>query len=163
MTKLVSSPDLCVIQTEFSLYIILKTVRIGITEVLIRINCHAVSLFSSGYFCKKIHFGVGRFLNVYSRHTNTFKVLQVKAHLTLLLKTKKNFIYMHRHQCFAFYSRLNEDKDVPYLLSEEGEQYENVFKALRLANLINHHIDVEMLDMDHIIPPGKKYNKPQGY
>lgn len=39
-----------------------------------------------------------------------------------------------------------------YLLTEEGSKYERVFRALRIQHLISHHMDVELLFKDNIIP-----------
>uniref|UniRef100_T1IXQ7 BTB domain-containing protein n=1 Tax=Strigamia maritima TaxID=126957 RepID=T1IXQ7_STRMM len=45
-----------------------------------------------------------------------------------------------------------EHGDVSYLNSTDGKKYEDVFRALRLDHLINHHYDVEILERDKIIP-----------
>uniref|UniRef100_A0A182WEH6 BTB domain-containing protein n=1 Tax=Anopheles minimus TaxID=112268 RepID=A0A182WEH6_9DIPT len=41
---------------------------------------------------------------------------------------------------------------VPFLCTAEGAPYERVFRALRLPNLLNHHVDIRVLRQDNIIP-----------
>uniref|UniRef100_A0A8W7PHM7 BTB domain-containing protein n=1 Tax=Anopheles coluzzii TaxID=1518534 RepID=A0A8W7PHM7_ANOCL len=41
---------------------------------------------------------------------------------------------------------------VPFLATPEGVPYERVFRALRLHNLLNHHVDIRVLRQDNIIP-----------
>ncbi|XP_053658123.1 protein germ cell-less [Anopheles marshallii] len=41
---------------------------------------------------------------------------------------------------------------VPFLSTPEGVPYERVFRALRLQNLLNHHVDIRVLRQDNIIP-----------
>lgn len=50
----------------------------------------------------------------------------------------------------AFYC--NRSGQVPYLLTEEGACFEKVFRALRIQHLIAHHMDVELLLRDNIVP-----------
>ena len=45
------------------------------------------------------------------------------------------------------------EKDKRFFLeTEQGHPYANVFKALRLNHLVNHHMDMDMLLKDRIIP-----------
>ena len=45
------------------------------------------------------------------------------------------------------------EKDKRFFLeTEQGLPYANVFKALRLNHLVNHHMDMDMLLKDRIIP-----------
>uniref|UniRef100_A0A182QA53 BTB domain-containing protein n=1 Tax=Anopheles farauti TaxID=69004 RepID=A0A182QA53_9DIPT len=41
---------------------------------------------------------------------------------------------------------------VPFLATREGAPFERVFRALRLRNLLNHHVDIRILRQDNIIP-----------
>uniref|UniRef100_A0AAG5DKE9 BTB domain-containing protein n=1 Tax=Anopheles atroparvus TaxID=41427 RepID=A0AAG5DKE9_ANOAO len=41
---------------------------------------------------------------------------------------------------------------VPFLYTDEGEPFVRVFRALRLRNLLNHHVDIRILRQDNIIP-----------
>ncbi|XP_058055332.1 protein germ cell-less [Anopheles bellator] len=42
---------------------------------------------------------------------------------------------------------------VPFLHTPEGAPFVRVFRALRLRNLLNHHVDVRFIHEDNIIPP----------
>ncbi|XP_067008338.1 protein germ cell-less [Anabrus simplex] len=97
MTKLVSDPDLFVMQTEFSLYVFLR------------------------YW-------------VY---------LQIKSECDYGPKEGIN-------KAQVFFQEREGDK--PFLLTKEGSVYSITFRALRLRHMINHHLDVEMLKLDRIIP-----------
>lgn len=100
MVKLISSPNLFVIQTEFSIYILLK---------------------------------MWTFL---------------RENLSWDGKSPDCITEAHKF----FQNTASKTSESPFLLSTEGDQYKEAFQALRLAHLINHYIDVEMLDMDKIIP-----------
>ncbi|KFB37754.1 AGAP011686-PA-like protein [Anopheles sinensis] len=41
---------------------------------------------------------------------------------------------------------------VPFLCTSEGAPFEQVFRALRLRHLLNHHVDIKILRQDNIIP-----------
>ncbi|XP_053679747.1 protein germ cell-less [Anopheles nili] len=41
---------------------------------------------------------------------------------------------------------------IPFLNTPEGSRFERVFRALRLRNLLNHHVDIRILRHDNIIP-----------
>lgn len=41
---------------------------------------------------------------------------------------------------------------LPFLLTIEGGKYAEPFKALRLKNLLLHHMDIEVIHRDNIIP-----------
>jgi BTB/POZ domain-containing protein 13 len=40
----------------------------------------------------------------------------------------------------------------PYLVTKGGMQFAGPFQALRLQHLLNHHLDINMLKSDRIIP-----------
>lgn len=41
---------------------------------------------------------------------------------------------------------------MPYLLTKEGGKFVPTFKELRMHNLISHHMDVDLILRDNIIP-----------
>lgn len=41
---------------------------------------------------------------------------------------------------------------MPFLLTDQGQKFSPVFQGLRFHNLISHHLDVELLLRDNIIP-----------
>lgn len=41
---------------------------------------------------------------------------------------------------------------MPFLLTKEGEKFVQTFKVLRIHNLISHHMDVDLILRDNIIP-----------
>ncbi|XP_022255891.1 germ cell-less protein-like 1 isoform X1 [Limulus polyphemus] len=96
MEELVASPDLVVMQTEFSVYILLKT---------------------------------WTFLQENIIWEGDPKECVLEAH---------KFFQSHSDRCFLDTTR--------------GSQYLPTFKALRLQHLVNHHLDVELLEADHIVP-----------
>lgn len=96
MTELVSSPNLFVMQTEFSMYLLLKTWAYLVENP----NWEGCSADCA-----------------------------VEAH---------KYFQRSEEECFLY--------------SDIGEQYVPPFKGLRLHHLINHHLDVEMLETDKIIP-----------
>jgi hypothetical protein len=40
----------------------------------------------------------------------------------------------------------------PFLTTKEGKRYAGPFKALRVQHLANHHLDIDMLKCERIIP-----------
>lgn len=46
---------------------------------------------------------------------------------------------------------LKADK-TPFLYTSRGRDFINVFRELRLSNLITHHMDIELILRDNIIP-----------
>lgn len=109
MTKLISSPELIVMQTEFSIYILLK----------IWVFVHENPSWNGDMktFLLEAH----KFFHESSNNTSS-KLLLVKEN----------------EECF--------------LETDSGEPYLSAFRALRLQHLLNHHLDVELLDSDHIVP-----------
>ncbi|KAJ9578457.1 hypothetical protein L9F63_005327, partial [Diploptera punctata] len=97
MEKLVSSSDLFVMQTEFSLYVLLR-------------------------------FWV--FLQLHPEWDSSSRESLLEAHI--------------------FFQ--NRTDDEPFLLSHEGRIYSGAFRALRFQHLVNHHLDIEMLKTDRIVP-----------
>ncbi|XP_071536437.1 protein germ cell-less [Panulirus ornatus] len=95
--ELLSSPHLYVMQTEFSVYVMLKA------WVFLRLN----------------HSWEG-------------------SHEAAFLDAHKYF---------------RNRSEPGYFLEEEGKEFSLVFSALRLIYLIYHHLDVEMLYSDRILPP----------
>ncbi|XP_054706473.1 protein germ cell-less-like [Uloborus diversus] len=95
MAELISSPELVVVQTEFSLYLMLK-----------------VWLFLKEHPCES-------FDNAVSRADDFFKL---------------------------------RSGDVPFLLTNAGKNYHKAFRALRLKHLVAHHVDLEIIESDNIIP-----------
>ncbi|XP_064087432.1 protein germ cell-less-like [Macrobrachium nipponense] len=95
--ELLSSPHLYVMQTEFSIYVMLKA------WVFLRLN---------------------------PSWEGTHEAAFLEAH------------------------RFFRNRTVPgWFLEEEGREFAQVFSALRTIYLIYHHLDVEMLYSDHILPP----------
>lgn len=47
---------------------------------------------------------------------------------------------------------------MPFLLTEEGQKFAPVFQGLRLHNLVSHHVDVELIFRDNIIPKSWTYS-----
>lgn len=101
MRDLVAAPLLVVVQTEFSLYILLK---------------------------------MWVFLRENMSWDGEMKDCLMEAHnyFTLIMRDKQ--------------------KPVSYLNSEEGEKYVCIFRSLRLQHLVMHHLDVEQIETDRIIP-----------
>ncbi|KAJ4451919.1 hypothetical protein ANN_03397 [Periplaneta americana] len=97
MQKLVTNCDLYVMQTEFSLYVLLR-------------------------------FWV--FLQLHPEWDSSSRDSLLEAH--------------HYFQ--------NREDEEPFLLTREGRTFIGPFKALRYNHLINHHLDVEMLKTDRIVP-----------
>ena len=52
---------------------------------------------------------------------------------------------------FSFQERVERDKRY-FLETEQGAPYASVFKSLRFNHLVNHHMDMDMLLKDRIIP-----------
>lgn len=46
----------------------------------------------------------------------------------------------------------NRQSSVAFLNTPKGKPYEKCFRALRLNNLLNHHVDIRVLRQDNIIP-----------
>jgi hypothetical protein len=42
--------------------------------------------------------------------------------------------------------------DEPFLVTKEGKGFAGPFQALRLQHLVNHHLDIDMLKCDRIVP-----------
>lgn len=98
MTRLVSSPDLFVMQTEFSVYALLRFwmyLQIGQQCE----GCNAAELLAAS----------------------------------------------------QMYFQDRED-ETPFLLTKEGTQYAPAFKALRFRHLVDHHMDVQVLHSERILP-----------
>lgn len=101
MRQLVDSPKLVVIQTEFSLYLLLS---------------------------------IWAFLREHLSWNGDIKECSLQAHNYFKGRSGDSFI---------------ED--------EEGQEYAEVFKALRIEHLINHPLDVVMLEEDNIFPKESLY------
>ncbi|GAB6024233.1 hypothetical protein CHUAL_008928 [Chamberlinius hualienensis] len=99
MKDLISSPNLFVIQTEFSIYVVLK-------------------------------------MWIFLRENGEWN----GNHADCISDSHKYF------QAEALKSQL------AFLDTETGRQFAPSFQVLRLSHLVHHHIDVEMLDIDRIIP-----------
>lgn len=99
MYDLISSPDLFVMQTEFSVYTLLRF------------------------------------------------WLYLKLHPNYELNENDN----NEETPFNYFEK-RTDK-TPFLETTEGLPYIRVFKLLRLQHLFNHHIDMEFLEKDHLVPP----------
>lgn len=97
MTELLTSPHLYVMQTEFSVYVMLKA------WVFLRLNPSWDG-----------------------------------SHETAFLEAHKHF---------------RNRAERGWFLEEEGREFSPVFSSLRLVYLIYHHLDVEMLYSDRILPP----------
>lgn len=95
MTRLVANPDLFVVQTEFSLYVMLK---------------------------------FWMFMHVHPDLANDPSIKDINT----------------------FYSSRTDEN--PYLLTKQGEDFILAFQGLRVHNLISHHMDVEAVQRDNIIP-----------
>ena len=97
MQLLVASPDLIVMQTEFSLYTLLR--------LWMFLKCH----------------------EDYEVNDNAAT------------------------DATQYFSR--RDKAAPpFLMTSDGRYFEKTFRALRLHNLLNHHIDIRILMQDNIVP-----------
>ncbi|KAG8189166.1 hypothetical protein JTE90_018458 [Oedothorax gibbosus] len=99
MAELISSPNLVVVQTEFSLYLLLKQ-WVFLKENISFRNYEACTVAADQYF---------------------------KSNAGTL-------------------------GNVPYLMTNTGSPYQSAFRALRLKHLIIHHIDMELIEADCIIP-----------
>ena len=99
MVSLISSSDLFVMQTEFSVYVLLRLWLFLIFHQTWDGNPQDAVLMSHKYFQERV-------------------------------KTSKKY----------------------FLETPEGQPYVNVFKKLRFNHLVNHHMDMEMLLTDRIIP-----------
>jgi len=99
MAHLVESPELFVMQTEFSVYVLLRL------------------------------------------------WLYLKFHETWDGNPQDAVLKSHKY----FQDRVKATKRF-FLETAEGRPYVNVFKSLRLNHLVNHHMDMEMLLTDRIIP-----------
>jgi len=99
MENLVSSQDLCVIQTEFSLYVLLKL------------------------------------------------WLYLKLHPACDGPAQEGINAAHQ-----FFQTQAATSNTEFLLSEAGNQYARAFAGLRLASLIGHPNDVDLIQGDRIIP-----------
>ncbi|XP_044735729.1 protein germ cell-less [Chrysoperla carnea] len=97
MTQLISSPDLFVIQTEFTIYILLR------------------------YWM---------YLKLHSENDDEY--------------TDNDF------EPKKFFQE-RQDK-TPFLLTKQGKPFAKAFQALRLQHILMHHLDIEMLQKDNIIP-----------
>lgn len=100
MTALVSSKDLCVVQTEFSLYLVMR----------------------SWMFTK--------LFPTWSQDKNKVKGQIDPQTYFSMRKTER-----------------------PFLDTETGRNFLRPFQALRVQNLLMHHIDVKVIRQDNIIPP----------
>lgn len=96
MVKLVSSPDLYVVQTEFTVYLLLR------------------------YW------------------------------MTLKLFPDEPAQDGVEHPQERYYSK--RTSNVPFLATPEGARFKSAFRAIRLQNLLNHHVDIQILRTDRIIP-----------
>ncbi|XP_055594442.1 protein germ cell-less [Uranotaenia lowii] len=47
---------------------------------------------------------------------------------------------------------VNRSGTTPFLATSKGKPFEKCFRALRLHNLLNHHVDIRVLKQDKIIP-----------
>ncbi|XP_023229079.1 germ cell-less protein-like 1 [Centruroides sculpturatus] len=108
MTKLISSPELIVMQTEFSIYILLKT---------------------------------WIFVHENPSWDGNMKAFLLEAHKCV-------------HETSNTSSKLlfTKERGKSFLETESGEPYLPAFRALRSQHLVNHHLDVELLDSDQIVP-----------
>lgn len=100
MMKLVAHPDLCVMKTEITLYVLLTQ-----------------------WMYLQLH-----------HDTNNVSAQEIS-----------NFYASRKDQ-------------MPFLLMEEGQSYVKVFQNLRLQHLISHHMDVELLLKDNILPKNWIHN-----
>ncbi|GBM72142.1 Protein germ cell-less [Araneus ventricosus] len=96
MSELISSPKLVVVQTEFSLYLLLKN-WVFLKESLFFRNYETISVAADQYF-------------------------------------------------------QSNKSSTPFLLTDTGSTYLNAFRALRLQHLVIHHVDMELIESDNIIP-----------
>ncbi|XP_022920674.1 protein germ cell-less [Onthophagus taurus] len=83
----------------------------------------------------------------------------MKTEITLyVLLTQWMYVQLHPDEEYSsqeitnFYGSRKDD--VPYLLTEEAHPYISVFQNLRLQHLITHHMDVELLLRENVIPKG---------
>uniref|UniRef100_U5ETV2 BTB domain-containing protein n=1 Tax=Corethrella appendiculata TaxID=1370023 RepID=U5ETV2_9DIPT len=72
----------------------------------------------------------------------------------LFLKTNPNYIVTDKSssmtdQVTKFFDR---DDNTPFLQTRDGQPYEKVFRVLRIQHLLNHHVDLKVLQQDNIIP-----------
>ncbi|ENN73153.1 hypothetical protein HUJ04_008941 [Dendroctonus ponderosae] len=82
--------------------------------------------------------------------------IQTECSLYVMLK---HWVYLIHHpeeskptaSAVAEYFSQRQDK-TPFLHTPEGRQFVNVFQELRIPNLINHHLDIELILGDNIIP-----------
>lgn len=124
MSELVASQDLCVIQTEFSLYVLLK--------LWLFLKLHPVWDGSPQEGITAAH----QFFQGLAGENKVVKIL---------------FIVFHSHFMLWVISIIAES-DVEFLLSPKGAPYEVAFKGLRLFSLIGHPQDVDMVQGDRILP-----------
>jgi len=104
MARLVSSPDLFVMQAEFSVYVLLR---------------------------------LWMFMRTCKRHVSDTPQEAVMA----------------SHKYFQDLAKKNKKLGIEaFLKTPEGEEYVDMFRKLRLPQLINHSMDMEMLITDRIIP-----------
>lgn len=67
--------------------------------------------------------------------------------------------FFSKRKSNIFFSRISNlirtnffpDK-TPFLLTEDGQRFVPAFQGLRLQNLLSHHVDVELILRDNIIP-----------
>lgn len=85
-------------------------------------------------------------------------VVQTEYTLYSLLRSwvflKENFIYRNADSFLDaadLYFKANKSS-TPFLATSVGNQYVNAFRALRLQHLVVHHVDMEHIEADNIIP-----------
>ncbi len=125
MELLVTSQDLCVIQTEFSLYVLLK---------------------------------FWLFLQLHPLWEGSAQEGIARAHLFFHAEAGRPIILYCFHDYYAFYKMyslrdgMEAESDIEFLLRDIGSPYFKAFRGLRLASLIGHPQDVDMIQGDRIIP-----------
>ncbi|XP_017494673.1 PREDICTED: protein germ cell-less-like [Rhagoletis zephyria] len=129
MTKLIASPELYVMQTEFSLYTLLRT------WMYLRLNPQYDSDNNSDAFLAATG-GRDRGRSCSSGSTNSSKSGGDSPSLADLIQ--------------AFFGNRSERR--PFLATPEGQQFVPPFQALRTQYLTNHHTDLKIVLNDNIIP-----------
>lgn len=89
----------------------------------------------------------------------------MKTEITLyVLLTQWMYLQLHQDEAASVTSLdisnffMSRKGETPFLLTEEGQTFVCVFQNLRLQHLISHHMDVELLLKDNVLPRGWIHN-----
>uniref|UniRef100_A0A0P6FPD4 Germ cell-less protein 1 n=1 Tax=Daphnia magna TaxID=35525 RepID=A0A0P6FPD4_9CRUS len=141
MELLVTSQNLCVVQTEFSLYVLLK--------FWLYLNFHPnwEGSAQDGISCAHNYFKEQGCTYIFLHFLFDFFVSMIICIIIIIINVlKKPKEEDELFICFVAQS------DLEFLLRDVGSPYLKAFRGLRLASLIGHPQDVDMILGDRIIP-----------